>query len=325
MTLEICMSLVAHCQSMNMDNSSIMSPTLSPDASLADVIAATIPDLPINEDSSSLDQYLYQQNVTTTTGSSQHRTPKTKPRLTIQTPQTNFFSPGGDSRFNDSLTGLLGSPPPNSPLAKNPFFTDLQAVLANEFTSTDSLSDSLLFTMTTQPNQDVFNREHMLQQRFERLQQHNPTGVKELADFYRLQAATVETDRFRQLQSNNYPNHYERSLNSHYDNQLHQIMDRVEKSLLLLESSCQQFLPAQSSTKQRPHLSKKAIRQMEDWYEQNLEHPYPSNKVIDQIAQSSNIQTEQVKKWFANKRNRNHNTRTLTEIARQKRKLAMAS
>lgn len=312
-----------------MDNSTLALPTLSSDASLADVIAATIPDLPISDDSNcSLDQYLGNQdgthdNQSTTAASTQYQTPKAKPSFTIQTPSTNYFSPVGDSRFNDSLTGLLGSPPPDSPLAKNQFFSDLQAVLANELSATDSLSESLLFTMTTQPNQDVFNREQQLKQRFDRLQLHNPTGVKQLADFYRFQAATIETERFRHLHSSNYPNHYKTSLNNHYDSQLHQIMDRVERSLQLLETSSRQEPPLPPSIKQRPLLSKKAVRLMEDWYEQHLEHPYPSNTVINQIADKGNVQIEQVKKWFANKRNRNHNTRTLTEIARKKRQLAM--
>jgi hypothetical protein len=60
---------------------------------------------------------------------------------------------------------------------------------------------------------------------------------------------------------------------------------------------------------------------MEDWYEQNLDHPYPNNTIINQFAEQGNVNIEQVKKWFANKRNRSKNTRTLTEIARKKRKL----
>jgi hypothetical protein len=62
---------------------------------------------------------------------------------------------------------------------------------------------------------------------------------------------------------------------------------------------------------------------MEDWYETHLEHPYPTGSVIDDLANQGNVAIEQVKKWFANKRNRSNNTRTLTEIARQKRRRAM--
>jgi hypothetical protein len=56
---------------------------------------------------------------------------------------------------------------------------------------------------------------------------------------------------------------------------------------------------------------------MEDWYETHLEHPYPTGSVIDDLANQGKVAIEQVKKWFANKRNRSNNTRTLTEIARQ--------
>ncbi|CAC5395096.1 unnamed protein product [Mytilus coruscus] len=312
---------------------------LTPSTTLSDVIAATIHDIPVDDDSnSSLEQYLdYSQTTTTQDDStyssypsaiqSSYQTPiKTngKPALTIQTPG-HYFSPAGDSRFNDSLSGLLGSPPPDSPLARNPFFSDLQAVLANDCKASNSLSECLLTTMTTQPHQDVFNREQNLQLRFNSLQGSFPDDIKQLSNFYRYQAAIVETERFRHVQPNNYPDHYKKSLNNHYDSQLHQIMDRVERSLSLLEES-HQMKPVVSSVnciKQRPLLSKKAVRHMEDWYDQHLEHPYPNNIIIDQLAVKGNIQVEQVKKWFANKRNRNNNTRTLTEIARKKRKLAM--
>jgi hypothetical protein len=45
---------------------------------------------------------------------------------------------------------------------------------------------------------------------------------------------------------------------------------------------------------------------MEDWYETHLEHPYPTGSVIDDLANQGKVAIEQVKKWFANKRNRSN-------------------
>ncbi|XP_060062425.1 uncharacterized protein LOC132542988 [Ylistrum balloti] len=250
-------------------------------------------------------------------------TPARNPNnLSLASCEPVYNSPGLDSRFNDSLTGLLGSPPPDSPLAKNPFFNDLQAILVNDCRE-DMLPQSLLATMTTQPQPDVFAREQDLQERFNRLTDKFPEDVKQLSSFYRYQAALVETERFRSLHMQKYPSDYQRSLNLHYDSQLHQIMTRVEQSLTLLEESMNKC--SSRVIKPRPLLSKKSVRVMEEWYDNHLEHPYPTASTVELLADKGKISTEQVKKWFANKRNRSNNTRTLTEIAKAKRKRQMVA
>jgi hypothetical protein len=141
---------------------------------------------------------------------------------------------------------------------------------------------------------------------------------------FRYQSALIETERFRTLHECQYPGSYKESVNHHYDNQLHKVMDRVERSVELLENSNKEN-KANKVPKMRPHLNKEAIRLMEHWYRQNLDHPYPTSSSIEMLAHAGNIGIEQVKKWFANKRNRNSNTRSLTEIAMQKRKLGQMS
>ncbi|XP_021369004.1 uncharacterized protein LOC110460439 isoform X2 [Mizuhopecten yessoensis] len=242
--------------------------------------------------------------------------------LSLTSCEPVYNSPGIDSRFNDSLTGLLGSPPPDSPLANNPFFSDLQAILVNDCRE-DMLPQSLLATMTTQPQSNVFTREQDLQESFNQLTDRFPEDVNQLSSFYRYQAALVETERFRSLHTQKYAPDYQRSLNFHYDSQLHQIMTRVEQSLALLQESSTS--PCSSRViKPRPLLSKKSVKVMEDWYKDHLEHPYPTGSTVELLAERGRISCEQVKKWFANKRNRSNNTRTLTEIAKAKRKRQMA-
>ena len=317
--------------------------------SLSGVVAATIQDV---DDTSELDQYLgipvgeqspplpsqaftqhvnYQSpplaSASVYSSSCLYSTPTVTP-VTKRRPQplqSAFYSPAADNRFNDSLSGLLGSPIPASPLT-TPLFSNLQYAIAKECkTSVGSMPESLLGTMTTQPQPDVFYREQLIQSRFIKLEHRHPEDVKQLSNFYRYQAAVVETERFRSLHTQPYSVDYQRSLNRYFDTQLHQFMERVEKSLALLEeSACTNSQPSIITTvRPRPQLSKKAIRLMEEWYESHLDHPYPTTTVIDQLAAKGNINIEQVKKWFANKRNRNNNTRTLTEIARQKRRRAM--
>ena len=62
-------------------------------------------------------------------------------------------------------------------------------------------------------------------------------------------------------------------------------------------------------------LPKLAIGIMNSWYEANVEHPYPSYAACEILACKGNVTVEQVKKWFANRRLRERNTKTLAQIA----------
>ena len=72
-------------------------------------------------------------------------------------------------------------------------------------------------------------------------------------------------------------------------------------------------------------LSNLAVSIMNSWYERNKDFPYPSAETSQSMATSGNITTSQVRKWFANKRSRNNNTRTTQQIfeRRQSRKRPM--
>ncbi|ESO88342.1 hypothetical protein LOTGIDRAFT_60240, partial [Lottia gigantea] len=54
----------------------------------------------------------------------------------------------------------------------------------------------------------------------------------------------------------------------------------------------------------RPVLSKSTIQKLEAWYTAHEEHPYPNNEVIEDLSNACGITYSQVRKWFANKRNR---------------------
>ncbi|XP_050401051.1 uncharacterized protein LOC126817921 [Patella vulgata] len=185
-------------------------------------------------------------------------------------------------------------------------------------------------------------------------------------------------ERFQSIKSNARDGYYVELLNSHYDDQLRQMIQRINKSVRLLQESSLSLPTPPSSTcltsmnklpktspvlstpttsgkynhpispvlltsttsgkynqispkpidyqrldvstvTTRPILSKHAIRRMEAWYTEHLEHPYPSSSVVSELARVGGITMGQVKKWFANKRNRSKNTKSLTAIACRKR------
>ena len=66
-------------------------------------------------------------------------------------------------------------------------------------------------------------------------------------------------------------------------------------------------------------LSAVAVRVMQNWYDRNSEHPYPSHDTCTVMAKAGGIIVEQVKKWFANKRLRNGQTKSIKEIARRRK------
>ena len=106
-------------------------------------------------------------------------------------------------------------------------------------------------------------------------------------------------------------------VNHTFDIQLLKIIDRVEESLDNLSSKRSLFPP---TTRNRPAMSRQSLSVLEEWYQLHLEHPYPTASQVEFLASRSKLNTEQVKKWFGNKRSRSKNTRSLTEIAKVKRR-----
>lgn len=72
-------------------------------------------------------------------------------------------------------------------------------------------------------------------------------------------------------------------------------------------------------TKLNRLFSAEAIRIMDQWYRKNFDHPYPKLPELHELARKCSLRPEQVRKWLANKRNRNHNTLTYNGSPHPKR------
>ncbi len=64
---------------------------------------------------------------------------------------------------------------------------------------------------------------------------------------------------------------------------------------------------------------------MQTWYDRNSEHPYPSYDTSEVMAKAGGGTIEQVKKWFANRRKRSNNTKSLCEIAKRRKTFMLLS
>ena len=192
----------------------------------------------------------------------------------------------------------------------------------------------------------------VLNLRFMTLSKHFKKCVAELEQVYREQAAVLESQRYHALCT---PRGLSTvSVSVYYDQQHHDLINRIQHSLQLLEqkqqlqktSKCQRSVNKRvtaTTTKpvcnsdaeskpdnQRKHnkfkpLNSVAVRILSSWYQRNKEHPYPSHKTCEVMGKASNISVEQVKKWFSNRRMREGNTKHLSQIAARRKRVRTES
>ena len=185
------------------------------------------------------------------------------------------------------------------------------------------------------------------------------SSASELRHFYCLNAAELESQRHQALLAVATTLPWQHvGINSVYDHHHHGLIERVEQSLQLLETRsvnskplvkprchqpkmevtetpttglsppqmsgpCQPDIPPPTRVVRRSiikPLSNLASCIMSNWYGRNKEHPYPSYETAEVLAKAGNINVEQVKRWFANRRQRTGNTKTLTEVADRRRR-----
>ena len=169
--------------------------------------------------------------------------------------------------------------------------------------------------------------------------------VLELQKYYYLSSSEIETGRFTSLSSANSNPLMQCSINTYFDQQHNDLISRIEHSLNLIEQRLAQPKPqkrpdatAAASSSDEPSSSPDiktppksattnniALRIMNNWYERNSEHPYPSYDTAEVMAKAGGITVEQVKKWFANKRLRLGNTKHITHIAKRRKRARTVS
>jgi len=150
--------------------------------------------------------------------------------------------------------------------------------------------------------------------------------VSKITEFLRHQSAALETARSSAIASSTDNSWLINSVNVDYDQQHHALIDCVERSLSLLEQRHTTVVPL-SRRKRYPicKVSPAAISVMQEWYDNNIDHPYPSRDVCQAMASAGHISVEQVKKWFANRRQRLGDTKDFSEIMRCRKRIRTMS
>ncbi|KAK2165324.1 hypothetical protein LSH36_52g09021 [Paralvinella palmiformis] len=244
-------------------------------------------------------------------------------------------------------------------LINNPLYRDLQTSLFPECTAQEGSPDAL---MASQPggrsSTPITVRITVVNLRFMKLIHSKCRDqVLELQNFYYLKSAELESGRVTLLQTG--PTSWlMSSINAQYDQLHHELIDRIEQSLELMERHIvdvrrqrkRQLAQRRGQVIARPgyqttppagrypdpnaatrrvngkHLvNEVAIQIMTNWYERNSEHPYPSYEAAGVMATAGNITVDQAKKWFANRRLKLGDTKCLSEIAKRRRHVLASS
>ncbi|KAL3856059.1 hypothetical protein ACJMK2_015255 [Sinanodonta woodiana] len=193
----------------------------------------------------------------------------------------------------------------------NPLFKDLQALLLEECTK-NFLPTTLIDICTPDPTMDVHSHEPTNDWTFGHLNMPDLQRTNQMSIMCPCEFELNNTEPVNVFHDSDHSCSNKGSVTSPFDLDLHTKTSNVENGGNVLDGptsirNSKRYAPYMR--RQRQMLSRHAVRMMEDWYAKNNEHPYPNSYIVDIIATTGGITNEQVKKWFANKRNRCRNTR----------------
>ncbi|KAL3848051.1 hypothetical protein ACJMK2_018934 [Sinanodonta woodiana] len=213
------------------------------------------------------------------------------------------------NRHNASFTGLHYLLSDTAPF-QNPLIKDLQAALSDECMK-HFLPQTLIDMCTADYTMDIDTRQPAMERKCGRLESSYLRKSNQISGSSQYDFKTNETEPANFLHASDNSNNYSYSIKSRLDLYVHEMMKPVQKDGNLLDETAKGKITKRYAPyipRKRPMLSRRAVRMMEEWYATNYEHPYPNVFVVEDLAKTGGITNEQVKKWFANKRNRCKNT-----------------
>ena len=173
-------------------------------------------------------------------------------------------------------------------------------------------------TLPERENMDTVVSEHnkLLQEINELL---NLSVVKEAAisllTAYMKDRTYFETERMHALNLNFSSETCKSLINTYFDHEQLALISRNKLQMLPLRNVSNvpfgnangNVLEGQDVSCNR-RLNERTVDMLQDWYDKNTQHPYPSENEAVRLAAEGGITPAQVKKWMANKRVRMHNT-----------------
>ena len=133
-------------------------------------------------------------------------------------------------------------------------------------------------------------------------------GVDSVETYYKAQTTAIDHERHSVLGQMTYDKSSQ-YVQKYYNRKLMSLLVSVEEKLVTLENNKSKNSGGKSrkSAQRSRLLPKHAVTLMETWYMENLENPYPPRETTVIMATEGGVTVEQIRKWFANKRNRSRN------------------
>lgn len=175
-------------------------------------------------------------------------------------------------------------------------------VFHNSTSATQNSSDSDLLDA----DMKIAMKEKDVTQRIFALKSKGYESAQAVEDFYHQQMTLIDFERHNILRQMAYDKTSSESINCYYNRKLLSILENVDQKLSELENSKNKKNQSQKKSRLLP---KAAVKILESWYQENLSNPYPSREVTLTMASEGGITVEQIRKWFANKRNRSRNSK----------------
>ena len=173
---------------------------------------------------------------------------------------------------------------------------------ASEYANQTSSSNAFI-----DDDMKIAMKEKSVTQRIYSLKTNGYDSVEDVEEFYQSQTTLIDIERHNVLRQMAYDRTSSESINGYYNRKLLSVLESVEQKLSGIEqrkSKC-----GKQSQKRSRLLPKAAVKILEEWYQENLSNPYPSREVTLSMASEGGISVEQIRKWFANKRNRSRNSK----------------
>lgn len=157
---------------------------------------------------------------------------------------------------------------------------------------------------------EIAMREKDVIQRLFSLREVDNESANHIEHYYQSQTTVIDVERHNLLSQMTYGVGSSHTIHTYYNRKLLSLLKCVEGKLSTVENrKCKTAQCKTKNDRKSRLLPKHAVKVMQIWYEENLDNPYPSREVTLSIATEGAVTVEQIRKWFANKRNRSRNNK----------------
>lgn len=137
---------------------------------------------------------------------------------------------------------------------------------------------------------------------------------RQLMEFYQYQITFVEKHHKEKLESSTACSMDSNGMDD-IEGQFLQIINQVLERIQVIQDDSQARSEGGldsccGEARKTRLLPKRSVKILDGWFTDNISNPYPSRDQTIRLALDCGLTVEQVRKWFANKRNRSRNNRS---------------